>query len=1010
MASKKQNVEKGWIYTPGLPINTASKEPRSGVGRGIGLQFAEAYFPQAKQILRIASGYFYLSGYEATRSFIPNTTKIHFLVGKESQKEKAWAGRERVTATIGQEISSVIEGFYQELGQTPTELYEAVRDLSLRIIQQNFIISEARQVKHSHLFHCKFYISDNHTMWSGSVNYSKPGLMTNEEQAAVSKDADEIAMFTQYYDNHLHNSRDLLAEVRACLEAWLDMLSPFDAYLKILHCLYHEEQKQLGDGGLYPTYYQEGIILRALDQIKKHKGCLLLIATGLGKTVIGAEIAWRTTAPHFQKRVLILAPRVVEEHWKQQFKARQITPDFFDIGMLFRPESTNRKHEISVLLHLLQKCDDTTVVLIDEAHYYRKVLHKDYSILRQSLRPQRTQRKPKSTVNRVKERVEKLRDKEARIVLLTATPYGTNRQNVNSLLSLLPHEHAPPRGLLQEADLWEVSDIKNTAHLDIVTVFGLFHLLKLARDRGDVEENNRLFIDMGNGKKSYLPKSIVVTPIFYRMFLEKEISATFDSDIFSSSPVPMDTFNDASNRPESIAADMGRNLAMSSWLSSPVQMAHYIRECLRASGKAVPVSESDAQTLFSQTDFSEATDGQAEERGATEAGYNIPFIKSKKEREKALRPLLVQIDALRESDDDKLSQLFSVLTKEGHRKSKTIVFVEHLATAIYTTKGLLKRNPFLKIGCTVQEGAGKNGARHSLKTLNERRSTVQSFAPIANNAGDISPEETHDILICTDADGIGIDMQDACVVVNYDLPSSADELFQRAGRILRMTSDRERIIYLYTLTPSFDEPTSRASDIVQKARTRTQMRHDQSSSLFGSRILSDTHKEVLMATPDDIDVFAQIFRSPVEDETSPPDAFAVHISTMKKHLERASVLPPVSLSAKQYIGDAPRLILLFFFENIHHLVLYNAATEAVENVDQAAILDYLLCKTGEEKAPADFVSAKLVEQEAIKAANAAVALMGKTATQENPCTRVCAVYLNPEPSPKQNMRKMLRPE
>ncbi|WP_366145953.1 MULTISPECIES: C-terminal helicase domain-containing protein [unclassified Nostoc] len=46
----------------------------------------------------------------------------------------------------------------------------------------------------------------------------------------------------------------------------------------------------------------------------------------------------------------------------------------------------------------------------------------------------------------------------------------------------------------------------------------------------------------------------------------------------------------------------------------------------------------------------------------------------------------------------------------------------------------------------------------------------------------------YDVLICTDADGLGVNLQDADTVVNYDPPEGADELFQRAGRVLRMTA------------------------------------------------------------------------------------------------------------------------------------------------------------------------------------------------------------------------------
>jgi hypothetical protein len=42
----------------------------------------------------------------------------------------------------------------------------------------------------------------------------------------------------------------------------------------------------------------------------------------------------------------------------------------------------------------------------------------------------------------------------------------------------------------------------------------------------------------------------------------------------------------------------------------------------------------------------------------------------------------------------------------------------------------------------------------------------------------------YDVFISTDAYGVGVNLQDACVAINYDLAWTPDVIIQRAGRIL----------------------------------------------------------------------------------------------------------------------------------------------------------------------------------------------------------------------------------
>ncbi len=60
---------------------------------------------------------------------------------------------------------------------------------------------------------------------------------------------------------------------------------------------------------------------------------------------------------------------------------------------------------------------------------------------------------------------------------------------------------------------------------------------------------------------------------------------------------------------------------------------------------------------------------------------------------------------------------------------------------------------------------------------------IDKFAPIANKKTN-QYSENHDIFISTDTHGVGVNMQDASVVINYDIDWITIKPVQRAGRIL----------------------------------------------------------------------------------------------------------------------------------------------------------------------------------------------------------------------------------
>ena len=85
----------------------------------------------------------------------------------------------------------------------------------------------------------------------------------------------------------------------------------------------------------------------------------------------------------------------------------------------------------------------------------------------------------------------------------------------------------------------------------------------------------------------------------------------------------------------------------------------------------------------------------------------------------------------------------------------------------------------------------------------ERKEKIMNrFAPIANDYAIKEGEDEIDFLISTDALSEGVNLQDASIIINYDLPWNPMRIVQRVGRVNRIGSDNQ--VYVYNFFPDRD--------------------------------------------------------------------------------------------------------------------------------------------------------------------------------------------------------------
>lgn len=161
--------------------------------------------------------------------------------------------------------------------------------------------------------------------------------------------------------------------------------------------------------------------------------------------------------------------------------------------------------------------------------------------------------------------------------------------------------------------------------------------------------------------------------------------------------------------------------------------------------------------------------------------------------------------------DQKLNELESLL-KHTHRTDKVIVFTQYSDTANYIFNQLQKR--------------GFGQIEKVTGSTTNPTAIVERFSPLSNKV-DIAAENELRVLIATDVLSEGQNLQDAHVIINYDLPWAIIRLIQRAGRVDRIDQSSEKI-YCYSFFPA-----DKVEEIIN-LRTRLNERINENAGIVGS--------------------------------------------------------------------------------------------------------------------------------------------------------------------------------
>lgn len=686
--------------------------------------------------IRIATAYFEASGYQALQDALRGK-KIRLLVGRPE------GGEDRAREMLDEFVRELSHGSQEGRTRAVRQLLEALEQgwMTVSVGQSGDgqpAWLEARYLYH----HAKLYIADTTAAVVTSANFSHHGLCTSREAGYVVTQIEDVAFFVERFDHYFQQATSITQELIEKLKQWLAEYDPYVIYARALLELYGLPDEIVPPKLPPLAEYQKGVVSSVLRSILEHHGAFLVASTGLGKTIIAAHVAAYLRMRSEVQTAIVICPAGMRETWRRWMRAAHLSSEGFSYHTLGRKEGDS---QLPVLEHELRGVSEETLIILDESHHLR---NEDGS---------------NGDLRISNERVQTaIRENGGCVLLLTATPYGKNVDEVQSQLNLLP----PPKqkvstaiGMEVEATTWSVDNLKELAELPTCTVL---NTPDVVHHFGEQDENGERFVRFGDDNR-YFPRRIRLETIRYENPFDDFFAELLESKLLYKAA---DSGKQGKRKRRASQKEKLFDLPSAEGERLPLQEALFLHQFCSSPEEVADVCEK----LKSGT-YSYSFARQAELTGFIENHQQIVrrFRNPKK--------------------DSKIQKLAEIISRAG--REKVVVFCEYHNTARYVTDGLKKLLHNVKIETAVEQSTTNLDA------------ILRRFAPVANEVlpEDRKPEDEIQVLIASRAISEGYNLQDASILVNYDLPWTVLQLAQRMGRILRPWKE-PRDITIYNFVPS----------------------------------------------------------------------------------------------------------------------------------------------------------------------------------------------------------------
>ncbi len=698
----------------------------------------------------------------------------------------------------------------------------------------------------------------------GSSNLTMAGLLRQGELNVDVLEQDAAEKLGNWFEERWNDRwcLDISKQLIQILgESWAgeNNVPPYYIYLKIAYHLSQEARSGIGNY-IVPKILQTDLLPFQINAVSvaaryldKQGGVLISDVVGLGKTMTASAVA-KLFEETFFTETLIVCPKNLVKMWEEYVYTYQLRAKVRSISKIDK--------------NFLEETRRYRVVIIDESHNLRNRQGKRYAI--------------------VKEYLEK---NESRVIMLTATPYNKSYSDISSQLRLFIPEDKDigisPENFIREVGGTIEFIAKYQYSPNTLLAFEksgysedwqeLLKLYMVRRTRTFIKENyadydsekKQYYLTFNDGRKAYfpdrIPKKIEYSfnsddkkDIYVRLYDEevvKIINSLYLPRYGLGNYIDQNKVGNANIGEKRIITNLSRagkrlmgfcrtNLFKrleSSGFSFLVSLArHILRNHVFIyaieNGFPIPIGQ---QETAEMDEFLEENDNDenAESNLITDkqeykklAEKYYEKCKENKNRYDWISPSLfaenlsellikdadkvisiIEIGKNWNPAEDKKLNLLEKLCIKTHKNEKILIFTQFADTAYYLLEQLKKRK-IADIACVTGD-------------LENPTEFAHRFSPVSNKVKNIENEIR--ILISTDVLSEGQNLQDAHIIVNYDLPWAIIRLIQRAGRVDRIGQQSSEIL-CYSFLPQD------GLERIIKLRTRLKQRISENAEAVGA--------------------------------------------------------------------------------------------------------------------------------------------------------------------------------
>lgn len=757
----------------------------------------------------IATGFLEIGAFPLLESLWQSVEKVRIVLGDETTRRT----RHELLEALRQQSEESIEAA-KERDDSLTGLRSVRAALASKQIEAK-VYTRAKFHAKAHYLETKPPTPVNYGL-IGSSNFTEPGLTRNLELNLFTTDPSQLAALKAWYEGVWAEAEDVRAELLKVLEPHLREYTPFEVWTKALHEYFAGKEKpatawEEEESVIYRllSQYQKDGYHRALQIADEWGGVLLCDGVGLGKTFIGLMLLERHL--HLGEKVLLIVPKSAKESvWERFLKAylrpryRRAYRENVEVRAMtdFGREGGVTDEDLDYYRDFVQ------AIIVDEAHHFR-------------------------TPSRTRSRVLYEIAAGKRLYFLTATPINNSLLDLYHLLNYFARRQPDyfralgihnlrkyiadaEKQLEQETGIRAAAETEQLTldlgeavqQKDLLRSDALLRAVVIQRSRAYVRE-----VEQGNSSAPLFPVRDKPQVVPYSLRKVYRGLYTDLRDAFSRKE-PLLTFavynperyrrvgaeEEVLNRERQLVGLL-RTLLLKRLESSYKAFEASVEDLLR---KMAGWLEHHAPTVLTQWQAEHArqwsiieqhwrerreleTGEEAEEEDdlpppeveLSDNKYDLAAMTAAVAADMTeLAKLLAKVyDRLTPDNDDKLQQLVALLMTEPRlQQEKLVVFTEFRDTARYLFRQLQQR------GLTDIE------EMDSTRAVN-REAVIKRFAPFYNCVDEMDRaralEEPIRVLISTDVLSEGLNLQDASLIVNYDVHWNPVRLMQRIGRVDR---------------------------------------------------------------------------------------------------------------------------------------------------------------------------------------------------------------------------------